>query len=1504
MKKPLVDKHDHDNDIYNVQLEDQLDDLTAEIDQTNMTLASWKLRYYVEFLRLNGTKKYIDELQQQTLMRDEEITGLNAHIDNLVMQNQERSDYFAEEMTKQDGIAKLLGEHEEKVKVLHENLETFKMERALEAENSAREMEVLNKSLLVEREVNELARDEAARKQDEHNTAEREAQERYGAMESKLIGEIDATHDQYKKQMREKEDEHKKQVVALEALLDKMNEENIFLSSKSAAAELAKTEILSKYAEAESQREICDADLKAMTSKFERVSSELEKRDQQYGDESMQLQVLRAEADRLKAEYQRKDLVITDMKSELGASQDDCRRISQDLVASRSSNQEKADLVGQKEALLEGHERDFKLRVQTLQNEHAASMQVAEDKLHAIAVEHEKQVLLLEGRISEMQASQTMRFLNFALAEQEKEARIRREAEEEKQRLKEEMEHKLMLEHKERERAEAEVRESQKAAARIQAIIRGNQGRNNNKETLEVLKESRQKILRRKKEMRATVVLQKQARMILAKRHMAILVQEVARRNDSARQIQAVARGFLLRQQLQANIPMLETEMDTVREHTASTKIQSHFRRRQGQRELKRIRDEQLRQQMIEHEVHQKREMHGASTKIQRMWRHKRAPDSVRDASADAARQMYDEKDILRSLAIPFSGSERASSFAGSRPSTSQTTASSRMAPLPIPENGSHGVSPLASPSPSQKSDTGSARTPVSPKFGVRMTADSAHMDSVKNMSDNESRVELLRARQQINGLQEMITEVSWRYRQAEVTIESLQDTAAQNEAHINDLVRQLDDKNAHIDMREEDLRELRELLEEMTRVGEEVQRQGECSLMHNEELEQQLTEFKDRNFHTLGYSRFLEEQLFEARKLQKQILEGKGGIAGRDGAFDGTDEGENNIPMTVSKGRAGRGRRGTRAEGGSPSPRTAKKGTTGGVDEDFASLFNGGPGDSPAASDASSTLDSPRPPSSVENGSAGGLEEDEDTLVLGASKGKAKKKNTPHGKSTSNVNPTRGDDDMIKTVTLSELLGKLTEEDADEDRSQSGSSDSDSDGRSGDVDEDEETKAERERDQKKIRDALHAITANKAENTATDIALEELKKQQRALKEYSYRQEEFDKEMSVQKLVDKLKKKLDEAEMVLKLKADKIEELQFTNQALGRNRAELEEEVAVRFKELMMVREKPATEAVEKFLSEREAKKRRSKKYDTMAAWMHSEASSALSAGSPFALLNLLLNEVNKDSYFGGAREQLHEVVQVSFDAKKGLDDTASEIQAFLDDEVAPSITRKQLARREVQKWLDTFYDLCGREPSISDKKSSVHFSLIADNYTGAQKEVEATIARARGMALIAEQRRYIYEACAHFIFHLTGRRPEPFRFRFMIPDERWSSMEDPIDVGRAGFEDVHEYSCVIVSLISPSLENYVGLTAAPDPTPVKKTHHREREKEILSPTGSSNDSHSESSSNHSDDEHEHDHDLEHGDQRNHKASGEEVEESKSGSEGHANVKKKKKNGKRKKKQ
>ena len=188
---------------------------------------------------MSGTKKYTEELQNQVVMRDEEIVGLNTHVDNLVSQNRERADYFAEEMTKRDDVVRLLQEHETKVEILEKNLEDFRKERELETATLQREIDVLNGGLLAEREVNERAREEAAKSQENYDRMQLEWVEKHHALEAKLVGEIDALHQEYKGQLREKED-----------TMDRMKEENILLSSKSAAAELAKTEILSKYTEA------------------------------------------------------------------------------------------------------------------------------------------------------------------------------------------------------------------------------------------------------------------------------------------------------------------------------------------------------------------------------------------------------------------------------------------------------------------------------------------------------------------------------------------------------------------------------------------------------------------------------------------------------------------------------------------------------------------------------------------------------------------------------------------------------------------------------------------------------------------------------------------------------------------------------------------------------------------------------------------------------------------------------------------------------------------------------------------------------------------------------------------------------------------------------------------------------------------------------------------------------------------------------------------------------
>ena len=79
-----------------------MDDLTQELGKTKLQLAAWKLRYYVEYFRLDGTKKFVKELQDQHSFKDEETSRLNSYIDNIVEQNQQRVDFFTAEVEKKE----------------------------------------------------------------------------------------------------------------------------------------------------------------------------------------------------------------------------------------------------------------------------------------------------------------------------------------------------------------------------------------------------------------------------------------------------------------------------------------------------------------------------------------------------------------------------------------------------------------------------------------------------------------------------------------------------------------------------------------------------------------------------------------------------------------------------------------------------------------------------------------------------------------------------------------------------------------------------------------------------------------------------------------------------------------------------------------------------------------------------------------------------------------------------------------------------------------------------------------------------------------------------------------------------------------------------------------------------------------------------------------------------------------------------------------------------------
>lgn len=292
--------------------------------------------------------------------------------------------------------------------------------------------------------------------------------------------------------------------------------------------------------------------------------------------------------------------------------------------------------------------------------------------------------------------------------------------------------------------------------------------------------------------------------------------------------------------------------------------------------------------------------------------------------------------------------------------------------------------------------------------------------------------------------------------------------------------------------------------------------------------------------------------------------------------------------------------------------------------------------------------------------------------------------------------------------------------------------------------------------------------------------------------------------------LIESLKTRLREADTELTLRKTKIEELTAALQTATEVNETMQERADRRLEQFRMVRDIPKENAAAVFLASVAGEKKLRKRKVRLGQMLEEEAQAALTASPPFALLNLLLNEANKDAYFGGAVTQIKEVVQVAFNTKRDLDQTAADIQVFLDERVAPAISHKLACRREIQKWLETYYNLTGRDPSMADKSSSLHFTQYAEAFLASQTGLDEVVSQARGMALLAEQKRYTYEACAHFIFQITGKRPPPFKFRFMVPAEHWSKIEDPLSVIRDGYDvfDVPQVDvCAVLSLIAPGL-------------------------------------------------------------------------------------------------
>ncbi len=91
--------------VKNIELENMVDDLTAENNNYKVTLAAWKLRYYVEYLRLSGTNRYTADIEADLESKEKETQELNHQLQNIASQYEER-------------VALLTDQYEERVRLL------------------------------------------------------------------------------------------------------------------------------------------------------------------------------------------------------------------------------------------------------------------------------------------------------------------------------------------------------------------------------------------------------------------------------------------------------------------------------------------------------------------------------------------------------------------------------------------------------------------------------------------------------------------------------------------------------------------------------------------------------------------------------------------------------------------------------------------------------------------------------------------------------------------------------------------------------------------------------------------------------------------------------------------------------------------------------------------------------------------------------------------------------------------------------------------------------------------------------------------------------------------------------------------------------------------------------------------------------------------------------------------------------------------------------------------
>ena len=125
----------------------------------------------------------------------------------------------------------------------------------------------------------------------------------------------------------------------------------------------------------------------------------------------------------------------------------------------------------------------------------------------------------------------------------------------------------------------------------------------------------------------------------------------------------------------------------------------------------------------------------------------------------------------------------------------------------------------------------------------------------------------------QREGMQEMLAEITWRYHQAEKTIRDLTEDLSSVDTVLNRIDAERQAERGEWALRASEMQQMQDTLSTLEMLIVQTVEAREREAMRKSEFEMRTLDAEERCFNMTGYSRFLEEQLFEARKREKQMV-------------------------------------------------------------------------------------------------------------------------------------------------------------------------------------------------------------------------------------------------------------------------------------------------------------------------------------------------------------------------------------------------------------------------------------------------------------------------------------------------------------------------------------------------------------------------------------------------------------------------------------------------------